>query len=134
VRLGIDRVARGQKGEILVRGYYRGRGEIGPFFLGRIYDEESGEPIRFERITGRDLLQKATQLSRDPKEYEAWPKLASLCGREFTNKEAKHALGVAEATLAKYLAAYVAAALLIKTGKGKLTRYRHGDGNCSSPK
>ena len=54
-RLAVDRSNRKASSELVLRGYFKGRGEFGPFYLKRIYDE-GGEPIGYARLTGLDTL------------------------------------------------------------------------------
>jgi hypothetical protein len=53
-RIGIDHTNR-QAAELVIRGYFKGKGQFGPFFLSRIYDD-SGEPLGYEKLTGAGML------------------------------------------------------------------------------
>jgi len=53
-RLAVDRSEK-KAADLILRGYFKGRGEFGPFHLDRIYDEV-GEPIGFAPLTGMAML------------------------------------------------------------------------------
>ncbi len=53
-RIGIDRTSR-KSADLVVRGYFKGRGEFGPLYLERKYDE-AGEPIGFVKLAGAGML------------------------------------------------------------------------------
>jgi hypothetical protein len=54
-RLGFAKPKKQQNSELGLRGFVKGRGEIGPWFLNREYDD-SGEPVGYKRLHGIDLL------------------------------------------------------------------------------
>lgn len=56
VRLGVD---RSSKADLILRGFGRVRGEVGPIHLNRVYRDS--EPIGYEHLTGAQLLDSAHQ-------------------------------------------------------------------------
>jgi AAA domain len=57
-RIGFAKPKKEQNSELGLRASVKGRGEVGPLFLDREYDE-SGEPIGYKRLFGSDLLTDA---------------------------------------------------------------------------
>jgi len=91
IRLGVDDpdLSAVQKNEValVVRGYGRIRGEIGPLYLARVPDE-TGEPVGYRLVTGPELLNEDQRA--------AFGKLS----QHFTFKDAKHAYSRADQPLA----------------------------------
>jgi hypothetical protein len=111
VRIAIDRCST-PPAELVLRGHYKLRGEIGPWQIARKYDD-AGEPIGYFRLTGVALLR--------PDERDA---LASL-HEEFTFTEAERAYGKPGGNpTAKFLTRCQAFGVVEKLGRHKKTRYR----------
>jgi len=95
IRLGVDQPNMSAVGKddvaLVLRGFGRVRGEIGPLFLARVLDE-NGDPLGYRHLTGPELLcneqQKNTLLSLP---------------ESFTFKEAKHAYGKADQATSDFL-------------------------------
>jgi hypothetical protein len=110
VRIGIDNhnVA---PAELVLRGHYKLRGEIGPWQIARAYDE-SGEPIGYYRLTGIQLLTSDQQ--------DAFARLPS----EFRFTEAERSYGKTSKPTRDFLNRCIAVGVLEKHGTHKHTRYR----------
>lgn len=111
-RFGIESHTVGDS-DLLLRGHFKLKGEVGPFHLSRVYDEE-GNPQGYIRLTGLSLL---TQLERD--------RFAKL-PQTFTWREASELLFPGKRvgkSLASLLARSKAAGLLRKVGEIKHLRY-----------
>jgi hypothetical protein len=54
-RIGFAKPKKDQNSELGLRTFVKGRGEVGPWFINREYDD-SGEPIGYKRLQGADLL------------------------------------------------------------------------------
>lgn len=59
VRTGVQNFTGPNGVELVVRGHCRVVGEFGPWYIGRIYPEDSDQPIGYRRLTGVHLLQQA---------------------------------------------------------------------------
>jgi hypothetical protein len=110
VRIGIDR-CYAPSAELVLRGHYKLRGEIGPWQLARKYDE-TGEPTGYFRLTGIALL--------NPDQLDAFDRLP----KEFTFTEAERVYGKRGGNpTAKFLSQCQAVGVLEKQGRHKKTRY-----------
>lgn len=104
-RLGIDRASR-KEAELVVRGYFKGRGEFGPLYLERIYGDE-GEPLGYQKLTGTSLL----SLNR-----KAELRKVLAAGTSLTFSEIVAAVG-GKSTAARLVAACRNAGLVAVTGR-----------------
>jgi AAA domain len=111
IRLGVDApdLSAVSKDEIslVLRGFGRVRGEIGPLFLARDVDE-NGEPIGYRRLMGSDLL-----FNEDQKHA-----LMALSD-QFSFKQVKSQYGRADQGTANFLQRCVDLNLIRKLGRGR---------------
>lgn len=122
VRLGVDlpsgrsgppRRATGDTNEeisLVLRGFGRVRGEIGPFYVARSLDEE-GEPLGYRRLMGVELLFNEGQEAA----YSQLP-------AEFPFCEAKRLYGRADQATADFLGKCLRLGLLRKVGRGRYVK------------
>lgn len=54
-RIAVDGSRKEKMADLVLRGYYKGRGEFGPIHLERQYDDDD-QPIGYARLTGAQLL------------------------------------------------------------------------------
>jgi AAA domain len=110
IRLGVDEPDLSAVGKdevaLVMRGYGRIRGEIGPFYLTREVDED-GDPVGYRRLVGAELLFNDDQQS-------ALGKLA----RQFTFKEAKQAYGRGDQATSNFLNRSINFQVLRKVARG----------------
>lgn len=109
-RIGIDLSI---ECDLIMRWHFKARGESGLWRIRRVIDQESGEPIAYERITGVQLL----RLQPDRDLYARLPD-------EFHYKLAKSLGGRGDKATARFLHEAVAAGILTKSGRRKETTYR----------
>lgn len=55
-RIGFAKPKDSKISELGLRGHIKGRGEVGIWLIDREYDDETGEPIGYKRVSGIDLL------------------------------------------------------------------------------
>ena len=102
VRLGVDLIRRnvshlgnlGQDSEesaFVLKGFARVHGEIGPFFIARVFDDE-GLPLAYHEMTGAQLL-------FNPDQEAAFARLSD----SFTFKDAKRVYGRQDQATADFL-------------------------------
>ena len=96
-----DRVA------LVLRGFGRIRGEIGPLFIARTYDEE-GDPLGYRHLSGVDLLFNADQ-------QEAFARLPQA----FSTGEARRTYGRGDQATADFLKKCRRLKLLRKLNRGQ---------------
>jgi len=111
VRLGVDEpdesaVAK-EEVSLVLRGFGRVRGEVGPVYLARDVDDH-GDPFGYRRLTGAKLLFDV------PRERV----LASLQQR-FTYKEAKRAYGKGDQATTNFLQRCIALGLMRRPKRGE---------------
>ncbi len=109
-RLGVDRSGR-KSAELVLRGYFKGKGEFGPLHLERVYDE-TGEPIGFSRLAGTGLLSLNQKVDLQ--------KVQAL-GRPVTFAELTETLG-AKSSASRLLTACRSAGLVRDLGTGRKDR------------
>jgi hypothetical protein len=109
-----------KKGSVVIAGFGRVRGEIGPLFLARDVDE-NGEPIGYRRLTGSELLFNDDQKNA----LDALPE-------QFSFKQAKSQYARADQGTANFLQRCVNLDLVRKLGRGRyekvLPQNSEGDG------
>ena len=119
VRLGFDatagfprRMAAKSGGQasgdvaLVVKGFARLRGEFGPMYLARAFDED-GEPLGYRRMEGAELLFNSDQEA-------AFTKLPDL----FRFKEAQHIYGKGAQPTSDFLKKCASLGILRKGGPG----------------
>jgi hypothetical protein len=111
IRLGIDETDLSPSGKaedaLVLRGFGRIRGEIGPFYLTRDVDE-SGDPMGYRQLIGPELLANEDQKTA----------LGNLSTR-FSFKEAKAAYRRADQATANFLKRCIDLDLVQKVGRGR---------------
>jgi hypothetical protein len=111
IRLGIDEPDIGVVGKdnasLVVRGFGRIRGEIGPIYLAREVDDVD-DPLGYRNLTGPELL-------FNPKQQTA---LASL-PTEFAFKEAKAAYGHVDQATSNFLGQCIVHQLVRRVARGR---------------
>jgi hypothetical protein len=100
---------------LVLRGFGRVRGEIGPIYLARRFDAESN-PIGYRRLVSEELLFNADQ-------QEAFKKLPN----RFTTGEAKAAYGRRDQATADMLGKYVAVGIARRVGRGIWEKLERAD-------
>jgi hypothetical protein len=114
IRFGVDEpdISSIAKDEValVLRGFGRVRGEIGPLFLARDRDE-NGDAAGYRRLTGANLLFNPQQEST----LAALPQL-------FTFKEARLAYGKGDQSTANFLQRCIDLDLLRKPGRGRYVK------------
>lgn len=114
VRLGVDDpdLSAVSKDEIalVLRGFGRIRGEIGPVYLAREMDEH-GDPMAYRLITGAELLFNTDQQNA----------LRALSD-SFTFKDAKNAYGHADQATRNWLVRSIGLGLIRQSGRGRYQR------------
>jgi hypothetical protein len=76
VRLGFERAANPvahDKGGLVLAGFRRMRGQIGPIYLERVISEEDNEPVGFRRFTAIELLAMPDHISAFQRFPERFP-------------------------------------------------------------
>jgi DNA-binding transcriptional ArsR family regulator len=113
-RMGIDKSDR-NSADLVLRGYFKGKGEFGPFHLERIYDD-AGEPIGFAQLAGVGLLSvnQKTELRKIR---------AAADGKALSFAELTEILG-AKSSASRLLSACRSAGLVSIEGEGRGKRYR----------
>lgn len=110
IRLGVDEPDLGAVGKdeaaIVLRGFGRVRGELGPLYLARDADD-AGDPAGYRLLTGAELLFNSAQ-------QEA---LAALPQR-FSFKDAKQAYGRSDQPTSNWLSRSIELHLLRKVSRG----------------
>jgi hypothetical protein len=97
---------------LVLRGFGRVRGEIGPLFIARSYDDE-GEPMGYRHMNGVELLFNDDQ-------QEAFSRLPQT----FSTGEAKRIYGRQDQATHDFLKKCVTRALLKQTGRGQFEKCR----------
>jgi len=113
-RIAID-YAKADNADLVVRGFYKGRGEFGPWKLARNYSKQHGEPIGYDRLAGIDLLDIEQTAF-----FDVVPK-----GKPMTYKDIQHCLGQSEGQITRFLAACDNAQVVVATGKRKTRSRRY---------
>ena len=113
-RIAIDH-SKADNADLILRGFYKGRGEFGPWKLARNYSEQHGEPIGYNRLTGTALLDIEQSVF-----FDALPK-----DQPMSYKEIQHSLGQSEGQITRFLAACDNAGVVITTGKRKTRSRRY---------
>lgn len=110
IRLGVDEPDLTAVGKdevaLVIRGFGRIRGEIGPIYLARDVDED-GDPVGYRRLVGPELLFNEDQ-------QKALGKLA----KQFTFKEAKNAYGRGDQPTSNFLQRSINFQILRKVARG----------------
>lgn len=109
VRIAFDRASAAKAHEeigLVVRGFARLRGEFGPLYLARDFDEE-GNPLGYRRMTGLELLY-------NPEQQLAYQRLPN----RFAPKDAKAIYGRADQATQDFLQKCVRVGILRKLAKG----------------
>jgi len=113
-RIGIETYKGGHNDvELILRGHYKLRGNFGPIYIARDYNDE-GDPIGYRRVVGRQLL--------TPKQLEVLIHLP----HSFRFKEVS-VLSGNDKTTAEFLRKSESIGLIRKSGAGKNTRYEKTD-------
>ncbi len=111
IRLGVDApdlsVLNKDEVALVLRGFARVRGEIGPLYLARDTDE-NGDPMGYRLLTGPELLFNEEQQAA----FAALPK-------EFAFREAKATYRRADQATTNFLQRCIAMQLLEKLGRGR---------------
>jgi hypothetical protein len=113
-RIAIDHI-KADNADLVLRGFYKGRGEFGPWKLARNYSEQHGEPIGYDRLTGTALLDIEQNAF-----FDVIPK-----GQPMSYKEIQHSLGQSEGQITRFLAACDNAQVVVATGKRKTRSRRY---------
>lgn len=113
-RIAIDHI-KADNADLVLRGFYKGRGEFGPWKLARNYSEQHGEPVGYDRLTGTALLDIEQNAL-----FDAIPK-----GQPMSYKEIQHILGQSEGQITRFLAACDNAQVVVATGKRKTRGRRY---------
>jgi hypothetical protein len=113
-RIAIDHI-KADNADLVLRGFYKGRGEFGPWKLARNYSEQHGEPIGYVRLTGTALLgiEHSAFLDVLPK------------NQPMSHKEIRHALEQSDGQITRFLAACANAQVVVATGKQKTRSRRY---------
>jgi hypothetical protein len=109
VRLGLDKAAipfASDRAALVLAGFRRVRGQLGPVFMERVISEDDGEPLGYRRLASVELL--AT-----PDHIEAFTKFP----KRFTFKSAAHIFGKSDSATDNLLKKCVALRLLNKDGR-----------------
>lgn len=107
VRLGIEPLNGNENADLIVKGFARTRGEIGPFYLSRKF-AANGEPLGY--VLASDVV-----LLNNDKQLAAFSKLAD----EFTFKHAKQSYGHGDQATTDFLQKCIGLGLLTKVSKGQ---------------
>jgi hypothetical protein len=113
-RIALDHI-KSDTADLVLRGFYKGRGEFGPWKLARNYSEQHGEPIGYDRLSGTALLDIEQNAF-----FDLIPK-----GQPMTYKEIQHALGQSEGQITRFLAACDNARVVVASGKRKTRSRRY---------
>ncbi|HLM82455.1 MAG TPA: AAA family ATPase [Terriglobales bacterium] len=113
-RIAVD-YSSADNADLVVRGFYKGRGEFGPWRLARNYSKQHGEPIGYDRLTGTDLLDIEHSAF-----FDALPKDQAM-----SYKEIQHNLRQSEGQITRFLAACENAGVVVTTGKRKTRSRRY---------
>lgn len=109
VRLGTDLASRGASadpsGNLIMAGFARLRGNIGPIHIERVVDDD-GEPLGYRMMSGADLLSNPAQ----QKTFHDLPE-------SFSFKEAKRAYGRADQSTTDFLRKCTAIGILRHEGR-----------------
>lgn len=111
IRMGFDFAANQE--DLVVRAYRRGSGEVGPWHLQRILDDNSGDALAYSRISGKELLSKL--------HAEAFLKLPLQ--HPFSFSEALTYVSKSKKFVSELLKNAQLAGLVKRTGALKTTRY-----------
>jgi hypothetical protein len=106
VRLGVARSIKGNAA-LLVRGHVRINGEVGPFYLERVFDDDE-QPTGYRRLAGVEFLDNKDQQA-------AFEKLPAA----FSFKEAKTIYGRQDQATIDFLVKCQRAGILRKPAKGR---------------
>ena len=98
----------GEESALVVKAFVKMRGESGPFYLERVYDQ--GEPIGYRRMVGCKLL-------GNPDQEAAFRRLP-LPPKQFTFKEAKAAYGKTDNPTRQWLKKCEAAGIVRQCARG----------------
>jgi hypothetical protein len=118
-RLGIDAVRDNflnpiaEEAALVIRGHRRVRGEFGPIYLARCFDDD-GEPIGYRKLSGVDFLGNPEQRSA----FEQLP-------RTFSFKEAMEVYGRKHQATSDFLKNCARVGLVAKPAKGRYERVGH---------
>ena len=117
VRLGVDTpdgrtlssqdASESEKLALILRGFGRIRGDIGPIYISRAFDDQ-GDPLGYRRLSGIKLLFNSDQVAT----YEKLPNV-------FTFKQAKQAYGKTDQPTREFLLKCISLSLLKQPGKGQ---------------
>jgi len=102
-------VLPGENGDeiaLVLKGFEKGKGEIGPIYVARVHDQD-GEPIGYRELVGEELLFNAEQQT-------AFERL----GQTFTTGEAKRIYGKQDQATSDFLKKLVRIGLAQKIGRG----------------
>lgn len=113
-RIAMDHT-KADNADLVLRGFYKGRGEFGPWKLARNYSEQHGEPIGYDRLMGAALLDIEQSAF-----YDVIPK-----DQPMSYKEIQHALGQSEGKVTRFLAACDNARVVETSGKRKTRSRRY---------
>jgi hypothetical protein len=113
-RIAIDHV-KADNADLVLRGFFKGRGEFGPWKLARNYSEQHGEPIGYNRLRGTALLDIEQSAF-----FDALPK-----DRPMSYKEIQHYLSQSEGQITRFLAACDNARVVVTAGKRKTRSRRY---------
>jgi AAA domain len=105
--LGVKHPNIAEETAIVLRGHVRVRGEFGPIFLARCFDDE-GQPIGYRMLSGVELLCNTDQ-------QQAFAKLPD----SFTFKEAKLVYGRQDQATSDFLEKCIRLDILSRKGKGQ---------------
>jgi AAA domain-containing protein len=121
VRLGVDapNISATRKDEValVLRGFGRVRGELGPLYLARVPDE-NGDPLGYRLLTGHELLLNDEQ----ERAFKVLPV-------QFAFKDAKSAYGRADQPTRNWLLRSIDLGILTQSGRGMYVKlYPDGAG------
>lgn len=109
-RIGMEKYDGAKQAELVLKGHFKGVGEFGPWYIGRIYDE-MGEPLGYKRITGVQLL--------SPEHLAKF----HLLPDSFHFTTAKEKYGRAAPAAVNWLRRLMEAGVIVKRGDGKAGHY-----------
>ena len=110
VRLGVDPSEMSGDCDLVLRGFGRIRGEIGPLYLARDHDED-GQPLGYRLLLGAELLFNPEQQLA----YEALP-------QQFSFKQAKQTYGRRDQATSDMLKKCVDVGLLRRLARGQYAK------------
>jgi AAA domain len=115
VRLGVDRTSKGNA-SLILRGHVRITGEVGPFYLERVFDDDE-QPIGYQRRFGVEFLDNKEQQAA----FDGLPPA-------FSFKEAKTKYGRRDQATIDFLNKCLRVGILRKPSKGLYEKVARGEG------